>query len=138
MSLLNVSDEDRRINKDDWGVSIKLISPINGATQTKDFLRPTVDLKSIQIRYHHRETDTGTGIEIIQDRPVVTLNYDSIDIALLGGIPQTEDDSHRWACFIPPQFNPDGDLEPYIVYKVLRTGTLKDVKLFLRKTEDEI
>lgn len=138
MSLLSVSAEDRRINKEDWGVKVKIISPITGESQTKDYLNSENDLKSIQIRYHHTEADTETGLEIIQDRPVVTLNYDSIDQGLLGGIPETETGTVRWACFIPPQFNPDGNLEPYIVYKVLKTGTLKDLKLYLRKPDDEI
>ena len=138
MSLLDVAASDRRINLVDWGEHVQIISGINGEIQTMDALDSTELLKCIQLRYAHTETDTETGLQIISDKPVITLHYDSIDSALLGGIPQTETDDIHWAMLIPPQFNVTGELEPYIIYKVLRGGTLKDLKCYLRKADEEI
>lgn len=138
MSLLDVAADDRRINRVDWGVIVELISGINGEKQTLD-TKDTADfLRCVQIRYSHTETDIETGMEIISDKPVVTLHYDSIDTALLGGLPQTETEDIHWAMLIPPQFQTSGTLEPYIIYKVLKGGTLKDLKCYLRKAEDEV
>lgn len=138
MSLLSVASDDRRINRGDWGEAVQLISGINGEIQTMDAKDTTELLKCIQLRYAHTETDTETGLQMVSDRPVVTLHYDSIDIALLGGIPETDTENVNWAMLIPPQFDLSGILEPYILYKVERGGTLKDLKCYLRKAEDEI
>lgn len=136
MSIMDVAAEDRKVNKIDWGSVIELISGINGQKQTQDLENPADLLTCIKLRYAHQGVDTEAGIQIVSDRPVVTLHYDSIDQTLLGGLPETETDAVKWAINIPGQFG--GTLEPYIIYMVRRTGELKDVICYLRKAEDEV
>ncbi len=135
MSLLLVAAADRRINEKDWGVPIILISP-TGAKQDYDATNPGEILRPVMLRYSYTDVDADSGLTVIVDNPVVTLSYASIDQTALGGLPETIKDTSRWACIIPSQYSGDTATDPFIVYKVQRSGDLGDLVLYLRKSDE--
>ena len=111
-------------DSDDYGLPVELISPVDGARQTKSANDPTADLTGQIIYETLRQSEDG--IPIIEHKPVVTLRISSLDRVPANG--------EKWSVIIPISPVAGADTETFILEKAMQDGrSIGYVRLYLRR-----
>lgn len=108
----------------DWGLPVELIAP-DGTIQTKSANHPTEDLKG-QVLYDTTVVNPETGLDMVIDKPVVTLRRSSLD-----RIPAADE---NWMIRIPETPDPTATKTLHKIERAPEQGkAIGFIRLYLTK-----